>query len=133
MVERKESFSPSQAPLFNANVLEDFYGGADYPGAAQIFIDCANLMLENLEPRLQNLEQSIQAQNYDKVIYYAHQLRGSFGATGSALLADLCAQLETDAQQNNEAVLMDQLNSMSPLVREFRHLLTQFLNKIAKH
>lgn len=87
--------------LFNESVIDEYYGGDGYPGAEDIFVSCAQRMMDTLDGRLVKLVDAIHSNNVEDILYFSHQLKGSFNATGSPLLAKLCQEIEEDAKAND--------------------------------
>ena len=63
--------------------------------------------LEDALQCLQTIEQSMSAGDWGSVSAIAHQLKGSSGNVGAAIAADLCAQVEHHAKQQQKTSLSE--------------------------
>lgn len=118
--------------LFNIYVLDEYFGGADYPGAVEIFVECAERMIDGLDDRLINLDISAREGQFDTIVYIAHQLKGSFNTTGSPLLGQLCDLLEMDAREKNKDSCQKKILQIIELSKIFTEELRSFVTKIQK-
>lgn len=109
--------------LLDLSVMDKYYGGSDNPEAIKIFRGCAIRMLESLDRRLSLLRSSIENGNAKEAMYYAHQLRGSFNAMGSYLLATYCKKIENKAINND-------LSDCSEIEKTISYLSKLFSNEL---
>ena len=131
-LELKETTSHASV-LFNSSVLEDYYGGKNYPGAVKIFLDCAQRMVESLSGRTARLRIAIDTKSIPEIKYFSHQLKGSFQVTGSPFLAEVCEEIERRACNQDFSACRKEFELFEKLSSRFQLELENFVAKLSQH
>ena len=86
------------------------------------------IFLRLLPRRLQELEQAVAELDSEKIQSIAHTLKGSCSQFGAVGLAELCAEAEHMAKENNLNVIRQQFDRISRTAEEVAAILTEQLD-----
>lgn len=122
-----QELDPSELKVFEPEHLLSLFNHEAPETAFPLIAGVLKKALEMQEKRLKDLQIAVAERNQEKISFLGHQLKGSYAATGSPLLANLGAGLEEMGKRGDWPAILESQPKLLTLHQLYQKQVTHFL------